>query len=98
MLARPIGRMAMAACGCGVVREVDGSWVVADANAECPFHHGVGLKGWTEGEPTRVTDVGECVTIVFERASRTAMLTTTKDAPRTVAETRIATPAPRKTG
>jgi hypothetical protein len=34
-----------------------------------------------EGEPSRVTGVGECVTLVFERASRTAMLYTASDDP-----------------
>ena len=88
--------MAIAACGCTVVREPDGSWLVAATEESCPHGHEVGMRGWIEGEPARVTGVGECVTIVFDRASRTAMLMTPADAPRTIAETRLATPTPRK--
>jgi len=71
--------MAAAVCGCSVVRDRDGSWIVADVALECPFGHAVGMRGTVEGEPSRVTGVGECVTLVFERASRTAMLATPSD-------------------
>lgn len=73
--------MAVAACGCKIEPESDGSWVVAEAEAACPFAHRAGLRGWVEGEPSRVTGVGSCMTIVFERASRTAMLATPSETP-----------------
>ena len=47
---------------------------------DCPHGHVDGLHGWTEGEATRVSGIGECITVVFERASRTAMLCTPADA------------------
>ena len=86
----------MAACGCTMVREPDGSWLVTAPEASCLHGHVVGLRGWIEGEPLRVPGVGECVTLVFERASRTAMLMTPADAHCAVAETHLATPTPRK--
>ena len=76
--------MAAAVCGCGVVREGDGAWTIADVASGCPFDHAVGERGRIEGEPSRVSGIGECVTIVFERArdrraTRTAMLTTSHE-------------------
>ena len=81
--------MAVAACGCGCAREPDGAWVIVAPEPDCPQGHLAGLRGWSEGEASRVTGVGECITVVFERASRTAMLCTAADAPRTVAETTL---------
>jgi hypothetical protein len=85
--------MAAAACGCIIVhdreghdreghdREGDDDWIVADVAPRCLHRHVVGQRGRVEGEPARVTGVGACVTIVFERScerasSRTVMLTT----------------------
>lgn len=73
--------MAAAVCGCGVVRDEDDDWTILDVAPGCPFGHVVGMRGRIEGEPARLTGIGECVTIVFEHArersaSRTAMLAT----------------------
>lgn len=89
--------MAVAVCGCGCAREPDGAWVIVAPEPDCPSGHVAGLRGWSEGEPSRVAGVGECVTVVFERASRTAMLCTPADAPRTVAQTTLRTPRPAPT-
>ena len=82
--------MAVAVCGCTCVREPDGSWVIVVADPECAHAHSAGQRGETEGDPSRVTGIGECITVVFDRASRTAMLLTTADAPRTIAESTVA--------
>ena len=74
--------MAVAVCGCGCAREPDGAWVIVAPDEDCPHGHVAGLRGWTEGEASRVTGVGECITVVFERASRTAMLCTAGDGAR----------------
>ncbi|MGZ5969331.1 MAG: hypothetical protein ACXWP4_16770 [Polyangiales bacterium] len=66
----------MAVCGCSLVREADGAYVIVQPAATCPHAHQGGEKGHPEGAPSRVTGVGECVTVVFERQSRTAMLLT----------------------
>lgn len=71
--------MAVAACGCGCVREPDDSWLIVTAAAGCPQGHQGGERGYAEGAPARVTGVGECLTVVFERHSRTAMLLTPDD-------------------
>lgn len=71
--------MAVAVCGCGCVRESDGSYVVMQPAPSCPHGHLGGERGHAEGTPARVTGVGECVTVVFERQSRTAMLLTPED-------------------
>jgi hypothetical protein len=68
--------MAVAVCGCSCVREADGAYVIVQPDTSCPHAHRGGEKGWAEGAPSRVTGVGECVTVVFERQSRTAMLLT----------------------
>jgi hypothetical protein len=49
----------------------------------CPLGHQGGERGWAEGQPSRVSGVGECVTVVFDRQSRTALLTTAADGPAT---------------
>jgi len=71
--------MAVAVCGCECTREPDGSWVVRIPAPSCSLGHVGGERGWSEGKPTRVSGVGECVTVVFERESRTALLTTPAD-------------------
>lgn len=74
--------MAVATCGCGCVSEPDGVWVVATPDSTCPLGHRGGERGHAEGKPTRVVGIGECVTVVFERQSRTALLTTLADVSR----------------
>lgn len=86
--------MAVAVCGCGCAREPDGAWVIVAPEPDCPQGHVAGLRGWSEGEASRVTGIGECITVVFERESRTAMLCTPADAPRTVVQTSLRTPPP----
>jgi hypothetical protein len=86
--------MAVAVCGCACAREPDGAWVIVAPEPDCPQGHVAGLRGWSEGEAARVAGIGECITVVFERLSRTAMLCTAADAPRTVAETSLRTPPP----
>jgi len=71
--------MATAVCGCTCAREPDGSWVVALADRDCALGHHGGEHGWEDGPPSRVTGVGVCVCVVFERDSRTALLTTRRD-------------------
>lgn len=71
--------MAVAACGCGCLREPDGSWLIVKAASGCPHSHQGGERGYAEGAPARVTGVGECLTVVFDRQSRTAMLLTPDD-------------------
>lgn len=73
--------MAVAVCGCRCAREPDEVWVIVSADPDCPCGHVEGLRGVSEGEPTRVTGVGECLTVVFERDSRTVMLATPSDGP-----------------
>jgi hypothetical protein len=75
--------MAAAVCGCGLVRGREGedTWIVDDVASRCPLGHVVGDRGRVEGEPTRVSGVGECVTLVFDHArkrrpDRIAMLAT----------------------
>lgn len=53
--------------------------MIATAAAGCPHGHQGGERGYAEGVPARVTGVGECVTVVFDRSSRTAMLLTADD-------------------
>lgn len=71
--------MAVAVCGCGCTREPDGSWLVVRAEPTCPLGHQGGERGFAEGGAARVSGVGECVTVVFERQSRTALLLTGDD-------------------
>ncbi len=52
--------------------------IVSVASA-CPHGHQGGERGYAEGPPARVTGVGECVTVIFDRSSRTAMLMTAAD-------------------
>lgn len=66
--------MAVSVCGCACSLQPDGSWVVVQAAPSCPHGHLGGERGFAEGVPARVTGVGECVTVVFDRQSRTAML------------------------
>jgi len=57
--------------------------MIVRAAGGCPHGHQGGERGYAEGAPARVTGVGECVTVVFDRSSRTAMLLTPEDnAPR----------------
>lgn len=53
--------------------------MIVTAEARCPHGHQGGERGYAEGAPARVTGVGECVTVVFDRQSRTAMLLTPDD-------------------
>lgn len=53
--------------------------MIVSVASGCPHGHQGGERGHAEGPPARVTGVGECVTIVFDRTSRTAMLLTPAD-------------------
>ena len=53
--------------------------MIVRAASGCPHGHQGGERGYAEGAPARVTGVGECVTVVFDRSSRTAMLLTAED-------------------
>ena len=53
--------------------------MIVHAEPTCPSGHYLGQLGQAEGDSSRVTGVGECVTVVFERESRTAMLLTSSD-------------------
>jgi hypothetical protein len=71
--------MATAVCGCECQREYEDAWRIVDAAEDCPFQHRIGQVGLEQGQALSVGDIGECVTIVFERTSRTAMLITQRD-------------------
>jgi hypothetical protein len=79
--------MATAVCGCECQREQAGVWRVVDASDGCALHHQVGQRGFELGAPAPLDGVGDCVTVLFERASRsarisrTSMLVTALDAP-----------------
>jgi hypothetical protein len=53
--------------------------MIVRAAGGCPHGHQGGERGYAEGAPARVTGVGECVTVVFDRSSRTAMLLTAEE-------------------
>ncbi len=55
--------------------------MIVRAAEGCPHTHRGGEVGHAEGPAARVTGVGECVTVVFDRQSRTAMLLTPDDTP-----------------
>lgn len=73
--------MAVSVCGCTCNHELDGSWLLVEAAAGCPLGHVGGERGWAEGAPVRVSGVGDCLTIVFERRSRAAVLELHPSAP-----------------
>lgn len=55
--------------------------MIVTAASGCPHGHQGGERGYAEGAAARVTGVGECITVVFDRQSRTAMLLTPDDKP-----------------
>ncbi len=71
--------MAFAVCGCGCTREPDGSWVVEQPAPACVLGHVGGERGFAEGVAAHVMGVGDCLTVVFDRQSRTALLDVTHD-------------------
>lgn len=71
--------MANAVCGCECQREREGVWRIVDAAADCALRHQLGQRGVEQGEPSPLDGIGACVTVLFERCSRTAMLVTPRD-------------------